>query len=47
MFKAIIQNYKNEGFLHHAYLILGGQETARAVVAQMLETIEPEVNVIS
>jgi len=46
MFKQIICTYKQTGFLHHGYLIVGKQETIQKMLLETLKTFGNETNTI-
>lgn len=46
MFKAIIENYRNGGFLHHAYLILGDREAIQPILTDTLKIVGDGATII-
>lgn len=42
----IVETYRQTGFLHHAYLLVGKQKTLRTVLAESLKAIEDETDPI-
>ena len=46
MFRPIIESYQTNGFLHHAYLIVGEKETAYLALIESLGIIEGTANTI-
>ena len=46
MFKQLIETYKNTGFLHHGYLIVGEREIIQPILAETFKLIGDKADII-
>ena len=46
MFKQLVETYKQTGFLHHAYLLIGEQEVSRPILTDTLKIIGDGATII-